>query len=100
MPPPALIIPPAEALPVTTQRLRVSVPSRLKMPPPGAPVFPPVMVRPCSVRFPVLVTRKMRKVLSFPAIVVRKPFTMIGLVITGRPLAPSMGSELLAVVSA
>ena len=41
MPPPALIIPPAEALPVTVLWLRVSVPSRLKMPPPGAWQYSP-----------------------------------------------------------
>src|SRR5208337_4180665 len=98
MPPPALIIPPADVLPVTVLWLRVSVPSRLKMPPPGPGVLPPVMVRPCNIRFPVPVTRKMRKVLLFPAIVVWKPFKVILLAITGSPLAPVMGFELLAVV--
>jgi hypothetical protein len=40
MPPPALIIPPADALPVIRLWFRISVPSRLKMPPPGPGVFP------------------------------------------------------------
>jgi hypothetical protein len=61
-------------------------------------MFPPVMVRPCRVRFPGAVTSKMRKVLLFPAIVVWKPFRVIRLVITGSPVAPSMGSVLLAAV--
>jgi hypothetical protein len=41
-PPPAAmdISPPADALPVTRLWLRSSVPSRLKMPPPGPDVFP------------------------------------------------------------
>ena len=98
MPPPAAIIPPADALPVTVLWLRVSVPSTLKMPPPGAAAFPPVMVSPRRVRFPGAVTSRMRKVLLFPAIVVWKPFRVIRLVITGSPVAPSMGSVLLAVV--
>ena len=68
------------------------------MPPPGPDVFPPVMVRPFSVSFPELVTRRMRKVLLFPAIVVRKPFRVIRLVMAGSPVSPSMAFGLLAVV--
>ena len=100
IPPPALIIPPEEELPVTTHRLTVSVPCRLKMAPPGAGVLPPVRVRPCNVRFPVLATMKIRKVLSFPAMVVRDPLMVIRLVISGSPLLPSMGTVLLAEVRA
>ena len=98
MPPPALIIPPAEALPVTRLWFRTSVPSRLKMPPPGPGVFPPVMVRPLSVSLPELVTMRMRKVLLFPAIVVRNPFRVTRLVIAGSPVSPSMAFGLAAVV--
>ena len=78
---------------------RTSVPSRLKMPPPGPEVFPPVMVRPCNVSFPEPVTSRMRKVLLFPAIVVWKPFRVIRLVIAGSPVSPSMAFGLLAAVS-
>ena len=70
------------------------------MAPPGAEVLPPVRVRPCNVRFPVLATKKIRKVLSFPAMVVRNPLMVIRLVISGSPLLPSMGTVLLAEVRA
>ena len=69
------------------------------MPPPIVAVLPPVMVRPCTVRFPLPPTCRMRKLVSFPAIVVPEPFSVTGLVITGSPLPPSMGLVLSAVVS-
>ncbi len=99
MPPPLLIGPPWAALPVTWLRFSVSVPSRLRMPPPMPVVFPPVIVKPCTVRFPVPPTSRTRKLLSFPAIVVAEPFRVIGLVMTGSPLLPSVGLVLLAAVS-
>ena len=70
------------------------------MPPPRPPVWPPVTVNPCSVRFPEPVTIRMRKLVPFPAMVVWKPFKMIRLVITGSPLPPDMGFVLLAAVRA
>ena len=62
MPPPALIIPPSEALPVTALAFSLRVPALLNTPPPGPPTSPPVMVSALAARLPPgPSTSKMRK---------------------------------------
>src|SRR5450755_1355030 len=85
MPPPA----PVAVLPVTLVRLRVST-LRFAMAPPLV-LFPPVRVKPWSVRFPFgASTSKMRNgvLVELLAIVVPNPLMVTWLVIAGNPATP------------
>src|SRR5579884_775492 len=105
MPPPA----PDAKLFVTTLWLRTSVPIKLRMPPPNPAgpspeAFPPVIVTPLSLRLPpapplIVMMRKLPLAPFVPAIVLPAPLIVIGVVITGKPLAPRPGIVLLADVS-
>src|SRR5579862_9122374 len=80
-----------DVFPVTSVRLRVTVPSEFAIPAPKDGTAPPVIVRPFNVRLPLGAATKKRRncCVLLRWMVVFQPLIVIALVTTGRPFPPA-----------